>query len=156
MLLYSRSARGGVWTRVHMSTSTSPAVHAHHPPRWRTPMSPAKRRTSAQATVLAKVMADKAAADADRARNTTCPRCGAPTLTARAGRIAALDVHADPQPITPLDEIRHRLAGRLTWHLVASAIPGTPPRITWRHNTHITAGPSPHPVIADHTCKEGQ
>lgn len=81
----------------------------------------------------------------------TCPRCGAPVIQARAGRIAALDVIADPTPLSAIDEIHALLEGRLTWHLVAQAF--GPPRITWRGITAIRAGPKPgRLVVADHQC----
>jgi len=95
-------------------------------------------------------IAAKLAATADHAVETLCPRCGAPVLTARAGRVAALDVVADVEPITVTEEILALLAGRLTWHLITGAL-GTR-RITWRGATHIRAGPARHPVLADHTC----
>jgi hypothetical protein len=89
-------------------------------------------------------------ATADHVRHSTCRRCGAPILTARAGRVAALDVVADPEPLTPMQELLALLAGQLTWHLVTGSL-GTQ-RITWRTATSIRAGPPRHPVIADHTC----
>lgn len=95
-------------------------------------------------------IAAKLAATADHAKPGTCPRCGAPVLTARAGRVAALDVVADAEPIDTTGEILALLAGRLTWHLVTGAL-GTR-RITWRSPTHIRAGPARHAVIADHAC----
>jgi hypothetical protein len=85
----------------------------------------------------------------DHARPTTCGRCHAPVLTARAGRIAALDVVADPTPLTPIEEVVTLLAGRLTWHLITE---WNRQRITWRHPTDIRAGLARHPVIADHQC----
>lgn len=95
-------------------------------------------------------LADKIAATSDHARPGACPRCGAPVLIARPGRVAALDVTADAEPISPLEELQALLDGRLTWHLVTGAI--TPPRITWRGTTHIQAGPTRHPVLRDHRC----
>lgn len=95
-------------------------------------------------------IAAKLAATADHATETTCPRCHAPVLTARAGRVAALDVVADPEPIGPAAEILALLEGRLTWHLIVGAL-GTQ-RITWRGTTHIRAGPARHAVLQDHTC----
>jgi hypothetical protein len=95
-------------------------------------------------------VAAKIQAQADHARTTQCPGCHAPVLTARAGRVAALDVVADPQPLDPSAEILALLEGRLTWHLVTSAL-GTQ-RITWRGLTHIRHGPARHPVIRDHRC----
>ncbi|MFB7440206.1 hypothetical protein ACFC01_17915 [Streptomyces mirabilis] len=86
----------------------------------------------------------------DRIRKGTCPHCHCPVLRARAGRIAALDVIADPDPIDPITEILARVDGRLTWHLTTSAL-GVQ-RITWRDQFHIRAGPAKHPVIADHHC----
>jgi hypothetical protein len=94
-------------------------------------------------------IAERIQATADHARATTCPRCHAPVLTARAGRIAALDVVADPEPINLTEEILALLQGRLTWHLITE---WNRQRITWRHPTDIRAGPARHPVIADHTC----
>ncbi|MFB7219371.1 hypothetical protein [Streptomyces sp. NPDC056227] len=95
-------------------------------------------------------IAAKLAASADHAKPSTCPQCGTDVLLARAGRVAALDVIADAEPIDTATEIRALLDGRLTWHLVTGAL-GTR-RITWRTRTQIRAGPSRHPVIADHTC----
>jgi len=95
-------------------------------------------------------IAAKLAATADHATETLCPRCGAPVLTARAGRIAALDVIADPEPVDTTGEILALLDGRLTWHLVIGALGHR--RITWRGTTHIRAGPARHPVLADHVC----
>ncbi|WP_406420000.1 hypothetical protein [Streptomyces sp. NBC_00842] len=95
-------------------------------------------------------VAAKLAATADHARPGTCPRCNAPVITARAGRVAALDVVADVEPIDTTTEILALLDGRLTWHLVLGAL-GTQ-RITWRTRTQIRAGPSRHLVIADHRC----
>ena len=95
-------------------------------------------------------IAAKLAAAADHAHPGTCPRCGALVLRARAGRVAALDVVADVEPIDTAAEILALLEGRLTWHLVIGAL-GTR-RITWRDTTQIRAGPSKHPVLADHVC----
>lgn len=89
-------------------------------------------------------------ATSDHVKQGTCPRCHAPVLRARAGRVAALDVIADPEPIDLTAEILARLEGRLTWHLTTSAL-GIQ-QITWRDQFHIRAGPAKHPVIADHTC----
>lgn len=104
-------------------------------------------------TVQPDWLAEKQALVADHAAATPCPRCGAETLTARAGRVAALDVRADPRPLTALEEILARLSGRLTWHLVTAAGPQPIQRITWRHPA-LTNGPSRWPVIADHECGE--
>ncbi|MFF3127233.1 hypothetical protein ACFVRD_34135 [Streptomyces sp. NPDC057908] len=95
-------------------------------------------------------IAAKLAAAADHAKPGTCRHCDAPVLLARAGRVAALDVVADPEPIDTATEILALLDGRLTWHLVTGAL-GTR-RITWRTRTQIRTGPSRHPVIADHKC----
>ncbi|MGQ4350497.1 hypothetical protein [Streptomyces sp. SAS_275] len=95
-------------------------------------------------------LTEQLATAADHARPGTCPRCNRPVLRARAGRVAALDVTADPTPINTLEEIHARLDGRLTWHLTTSVL-GVQ-RITWRDRFHIRAGPPRHPVIADHTC----
>lgn len=92
----------------------------------------------------------KIQATADHAKPSTCPRCHAPVITARAGRIAALDVVADPTPLTPIEEVVTLLAGHLTWHLVTE---WGRQRITWRHPTDIRAGPARHPVVADHVCQ---
>ncbi|MFH8619186.1 hypothetical protein ACH4E8_29550 [Streptomyces sp. NPDC017979] len=93
-------------------------------------------------------VAAKIAASSDHARNTTCSRCHAPVLTARAGRVAALDVVADPTPIDATTEILARLDGRLTWHLTTTALGVR--RIVWRNPGF--AAHSKHPVIADHVC----
>lgn len=90
--------------------------------------------------------------NSDRVSHSTCPRCGDPVLRARAGRVAALDVVADPTPLTPTSEVLALLAGHITWNLVT--IPGLGyQRITWRHLAHIRAGPKPDRVaITDHVC----
>jgi hypothetical protein len=95
-------------------------------------------------------IAKRLALTADHAKPGTCPGCDAPVLLARAGRIAALDVIADVTPVDTVTEARVLATGRLTWHLVLGAL-GTQ-RITWRTRTQIRAGPSKHPVIADHVC----
>jgi hypothetical protein len=95
-------------------------------------------------------LTEQIAAAADHARPGTCNLCGHPVLRARAGRIAALDVIADPDPIDPITEILARVNGRLTWHLTTS--PLGVQRITWRDQFHIRAGPPKHPVLADHHC----
>lgn len=87
----------------------------------------------------------------DHAKATTCRRCGHPILTAIAGHVAGLTVRADPEPMTPQQELLALLDGRLTWHLITEAL-GTQ-RITWRDPTAIRAGPKPdRHVIADHRC----
>jgi len=86
---------------------------------------------------------------ADHARHGTCANCGAHVIRARAGRIAALDVIADAEPLDATGEILALLQGRLTWHLVTE---WETQRITWRDTTSIRAGPPRHPVIADHQC----
>jgi hypothetical protein len=93
-------------------------------------------------------IAAKIATSADHAKEAPCPRCGAPTLTARAGRTAALDVTADPQPITAVEEILALLEGRLTWHLITTALGTT--RIAWRD--HQFRPFDKHPVVQDHLC----
>lgn len=89
-------------------------------------------------------------AAADHAKPGTCTRCGKPVLRAHAGRVAALDVTADPEPLTPMQELLARVEGRFTWHLLTTALGHQ--RITWRTQLHIQAGPARHPVIADHHC----
>lgn len=95
-------------------------------------------------------VAARLALTADHASEALCPRCHAAVLTARAGRVAALDVVADAEPIDTTAEILALLEGRLTWHLVIGALGHR--RITWRGTTHIRAGPARHPVLADHVC----
>lgn len=84
----------------------------------------------------------------DHARTTTCTHCGAPVLRARAGRVAALDVVADPEPIDAATEILARLEGRLTWRLTTTALGGQ--RILWRNPGFVPH--AKYPVIADHRC----
>lgn len=91
----------------------------------------------------------KIQATADHARPGTCATCRAPVIRARAGRIAALDVVADAEPLDATGEVLALLQGRLTWHLVTE---WDSQRITWRDTTAIRAGPPRHPVIADHQC----
>ncbi|MEU9606181.1 hypothetical protein [Streptomyces sp. NPDC048057] len=93
-------------------------------------------------------IAAKIAASSDHARDAPCPRCHAPVLTARAGRVAALDVIADPDPIDATTEILARLDGRLTWHLTTTALGVR--RIVWRNPGF--APHNKHPVLQDHRC----
>lgn len=94
---------------------------------------------------------EKIQATVDHVRHGVCATCGAPVLRARAGRVAALDVTADPEPINPVQEIHALLAGRLAWHLVTNSLGQQ--RITWRTPEDIRAGPKPNRlVIADHIC----
>ena len=97
---------------------------------------------------LAAWLSEQIAASADHAKPGTCTHCGAPVLRARAGRIAALDVVADPQPITATAEILARLEGRLTWRLTTS--PLGVQRILWRNPGFVAH--HAYPVIADHRC----
>ncbi|MEU6647709.1 hypothetical protein ABZ863_35030 [Saccharomonospora sp. NPDC046836] len=96
-------------------------------------------------------IAAKVEAAAETVREATCQRCGAPVLTGRAGRIAALDVIADPQPLTPDAERLALDAGRLTWCLTTT--PHTPARIRWRNQWHAVGGRCDHTVIATHVCR---
>lgn len=97
-----------------------------------------------------KWLAEHLALTSDRAVPDTCSYCHCPVIRARASRVAALDVIADPEPLDTTGEILALLDGRLTWHLVTGAL-GTQ-RITWRGLTHIRAGPARHAVLADHVC----
>lgn len=84
----------------------------------------------------------------DHARETTCQHCHCPVLTAWAGRVAALRVIADPEPIDATAEILARLQGRLTWFLITSSLGVR--RIAWRNPTFAPF--DKHPVITDHAC----
>lgn len=94
-------------------------------------------------------IAAKIAASADLVKERACTRCGATLLCARAGRVAALDVRADPTPLDPTAEILALLDGRLTWCLVESPFGA---RIRHRDRWHIAGGRCTHTVIADHRC----
>ncbi|NJQ14195.1 hypothetical protein [Streptomyces bohaiensis] len=92
-------------------------------------------------------LAERLADSADAAVPRRCPRCGAPTLTARAGgRVMALDVRLDTGPLDIEEEIAALMDGRLTWHLTSGG------RITWRHNFHRRV-PTRHQVLRDHRCR---
>ncbi|MFD0358269.1 hypothetical protein ACFVHW_31750 [Streptomyces sp. NPDC127110] len=93
-------------------------------------------------------IAKKIAASADHAVERVCPRCGAPILTAWAGRTAALHVTADAEPIDLAAEIQARLEGRLTWRLITSSLGVR--RIVWREPLAVPH--SKHPVVRDHRC----
>lgn len=90
--------------------------------------------------------AERIERSAEHAQPGTCARCGAPVIRARAGRVAALDVAADPTPLDPAAELSALLDGRLTWHLTDTG------RVTWRDQFHISAGAARHLVLADHRC----
>lgn len=93
----------------------------------------------------------KIAASTEHVRARPCPRCGADTLTARTpDRVGALDVRADPTPLSTIAEILARLDGRLTWCLDHN--PHIGDRIRFRDRWHIAAGRCTHTVIADHKC----
>ncbi|MGX9921761.1 hypothetical protein ACWIG4_18125 [Streptomyces sp. NPDC002248] len=94
-------------------------------------------------------IAAKIARAADAVTETTCPRCGAPVLTGRAGRVAALDVVADPTPLAPAAEVAALLEGRQTWCVTTSPYSGA--RVLWRDRWHASA-PCPHRVVRDHRC----
>ncbi|MGW2582974.1 hypothetical protein ACWCYZ_16835 [Streptomyces virginiae] len=93
-------------------------------------------------------IAAKIAASADHAIEKTCARCGAPILTAWAGRTAALHVTADAEPIDLAAEIQARIEGRLTWRLITTALGVR--RIVWRDP--LTVPHTAHPVLRDHRC----
>lgn len=93
-------------------------------------------------------IAAKIATAADHAIARTCPRCGAPVLTAWAGRTAALHVIADAKPIDLTGEIQARTEGRLTWRLITSTLGVR--RIVWRDP--LTVPHNSHPVVRDHRC----
>jgi hypothetical protein len=93
-------------------------------------------------------LTEQIAASADHVKPGTCPHCHSPVIRARAGRIAALDVIADPQPITAAEEILARIDGLLTWRLITTALGDQ--RILWRNPGFVPH--AKHPVIADHRC----
>ncbi|MFF4746827.1 hypothetical protein [Streptomyces sp. NPDC001268] len=92
----------------------------------------------------------------DKPRTQLCPWCKAPILRALVGHVAALDVRADPKPLTPQQELAARLQGRFTYCLRLH--PWLPARLLSRGPDHIRAGRCTHIVIADHHCtrKPGQ
>ncbi|MEU0397968.1 hypothetical protein ABZ208_35485 [Streptomyces sp. NPDC006208] len=92
-------------------------------------------------------IAKRLEASADHAKPGTCRGCGNKVLRARAGRVAALDVIADPGVLDLAEEIRARLDGRLTWRLITGAL-GIQ-RIAWRDPLF----PTTDHVIADHRCE---
>ncbi|MCU1613733.1 MAG: hypothetical protein JWO98_1273 [Frankiales bacterium] len=94
--------------------------------------------------------ADHAALNSDTAHKRPCPRCSQPTLVALVGRVAALAVRADPEPLGPLEEIHAHLTGRTTYCLRQH--PFLPTRLLDRDRWHIASGNCTHLVVADHQC----
>jgi hypothetical protein len=88
----------------------------------------------------------------DRARSGSCPRCHQPILRALVGRVAALDIRADPVPLDLAAELAARLAGRHTYCLTNQ--PYLPARLLERGRLHIESGRCSHLVVADHRCPE--
>ncbi|MFD6025671.1 hypothetical protein [Streptomyces griseoluteus] len=94
--------------------------------------------------------ATHAEATATTVRRRACPGCGADILTARTpDRVLAVDVRADPAPLTPAAELLARQTGRLTWCLTGG--PHTAARIRWRDRWHLPH--CTHQVVADHHCQ---
>jgi hypothetical protein len=89
--------------------------------------------------------------DHDCPQSECCPRCGAPVLRALVGRMAALDVRADPRSVPQALEAVLRQQGRLTWCLDQSAV--LPSRLLWRDPEHAQSGKCSHVVLADHECQ---
>lgn len=86
----------------------------------------------------------------DRTRVQRCPRCHHPVLRALVGRVAALDIRADPTPLDLHTELAARLAGRQSWCLAISK--WAPPRLLNRGAEHIAGGLCTHIVVASHIC----
>lgn len=93
---------------------------------------------------------DTSAPQSDRPRAQQCPRCRTPVLRALVGRTAAVDVRADPYPVSLAAELEVRLAGRFTYCLRLH--PYLPPRLLIRDRWHIAGGTCTHLVVADHHC----
>jgi hypothetical protein len=78
-----------------------------------------------------------------RARNTTCPGCAAPILTAID---AGLPAHVDATPIDPANEIGILLTGAWTYtHTTAG-------HLIHRHPDHIRTGQPTGPIHQQHKC----
>lgn len=86
----------------------------------------------------------------DKPRTQLCPRCRQPVLRALVGVVAAVDVRADPYPLSLRQEITARLEGRLTYCLRLHRL--LKPRLIHRGPEHIRAGRCTHIVVADHHC----
>jgi hypothetical protein len=91
-------------------------------------------------------------AHADHVRQGQCPRCYAPVLPALAGRVAALDVHADAWSVAPGAEERLWAQGRLTW--CVTTMTNGQQRLLWRGPEHRASGCCAHLVVADHVCAQ--
>lgn len=90
----------------------------------------------------------------DRAKLIVCRACGQQVIRALVGTVAAHMATADPAPLDPLEEVRARLDGRLTYCL--SIRPHLPTRLLGRTPWHVKGGRCTHYVVADHTCPRGQ
>lgn len=87
---------------------------------------------------------DKAALRSDEVRETDCKRCGARVYKALAGRVAALEVLADPTPLTERERDAERCEGRLVWCLHDSGFGAQ--RMQWSHWNCA------HAQVREHIC----
>ncbi|WKD36548.1 hypothetical protein [Streptomyces xanthophaeus] len=78
-----------------------------------------------------------------------CPRCRAPVLTQWVGQIAALNITADLQPLTPSEQAAVREPNRLIWCLRQPS-EFTSPRLAWTGSLHPAT--CPHPHVTEHRC----
>lgn len=101
---------------------------------------------------MKKWIEEKVALSSDHTVKAVCPRCSAPVLKARAGRVAALDVVADQLPITADEEAQVLAEGRMTWCLVHGDY--RPSRIVWRDQWHRSK--CSHQILKEHRCKKNQ
>lgn len=95
---------------------------------------------------------EKLALRNDLAKAGTCKKCGAPVLRALAGRVAALEVVADAEPISAKAEAAVLDDSLMTWCLTSPK--PFPSRILWRTRWHRKS--CEHSIVRDHRCPQDQ
>ncbi|MFE2556016.1 hypothetical protein ACFXGT_08260 [Streptomyces sp. NPDC059352] len=82
------------------------------------------------------------------ARRTSCTRCGRPVLRQLVGRVAALDVTADAEPLPAARAAALRTDHRLDWCLRTTK---HGPDMRWA-DCHRRSPPCGHEHVIDHAC----
>ncbi|WP_327162072.1 hypothetical protein [Streptomyces zaomyceticus] len=82
------------------------------------------------------------------ARRVNCARCARPVLRQLVGRLAALDVAADAEPMPAADAAALRTEDRLDWCVRQTA---AGPELRWA-DCRTRRTPCPHPHVIDHAC----
>jgi hypothetical protein len=85
----------------------------------------------------------------DKAQATRCPACHAPILTGLDDTVAAFTAAADPNHLTPADELTALLTARHTYRLHTTPRPALRRRDSWQIAGHPAGTVT---VLAEHRC----